>query len=641
MPIPHRRGVLLLLFAAALLLIVLGSARPALAHTELVHREFVGGTADKPQQLLLRFSEPIDAQFLTVSVFDTKTGQQSAGSVRVDPQRKIDGLVDISGLAPGNYSVAWWTRALDGDPSNGSFLIGIGTAVDPVALLPPVGARDPATQPAMFYGDTAWDTLLHWFIYIGAALMVGSLGFVLVTWRPTVRKVLSRRRSGGAEGGPDAGLSRAERESNLRLLRMYHWLAAAGAMLFLFANLMLFVMQVELIRYAILQPITSSTPTPLAPSALSHEAPYRSAADIFRGYNGQVWIARVVLAVLTLALVLRLSSSGGRSVRDEAATGRWATFRRAVGGRRWEITLASALATLATVSLTGHAAVVAQARYAVVVDWSHMTVMSLWIGGLVPLILTMREGRRLAGSASAEGEVGSDLFPSVVRRFSSTALLAVMYLAATGLFAAYLHVRHASILIPTTYGRTFIAKLVLFAGLVGFGALHRRVSIPRLERASGARRTTLERMLPAEAGVGFALLAAVALMASLGTSAAVWPGHQALGLVSSSQTGALTATFRAVPGKTGENAIALDLADRRPGEATTIQKVTIEIDGRTLALTPASDLVLGSVQRFVSNALVDLQEGKKTLTYTVARPTYPEVSGGITVVLPAALSSGG
>ncbi len=145
---PARAAVLVLALAACAALSLLGPILRAYAHTELAQRVFVGGRADKPNSLLLRFSEPIDGQFLTVEI-DAPAGLSKA-VVSIDPAHRTDGLVDVSALPAGIYSVAWWTRALDGDPSNGSFIMGIGAAVDPVALLPPVGARDPATQPAMF-----------------------------------------------------------------------------------------------------------------------------------------------------------------------------------------------------------------------------------------------------------------------------------------------------------------------------------------------------------------------------------------------------------------------------------------------------------------------------------------------------------
>ena len=633
----RRTRVTLVSLVVGVLLGLLGPAAPAFAHTELVHWQFSGGTADKPQRLLLRFSEPIDARFLTVAVTDQGGNQIALGAVQIDPQRRTDGFVGISALSAGTYSVAWWTRALDGDPSNGSFLMGMGTKVDPIALLHPVGARDPATQPAMLLGGTAWDTFLHWLTYLGAALMIGSVGFVLIVWRPSFHELGVGSNSTDAFGG----------RIDANLLRTFRNLAVAGGFVFLWANLVLLVMQVEFVRYALLQPVTSVAPTPLSPSVLSHAPPYKALADIFSGYNGKVWIARIALVVISLVLSFRLSPSGKGTVL------------------RWGAVLVSALAALLTVSLTAHAAVVPQSRFSVAIDWSHMTAMGLWLGGLLPLLLTLVKSRKvraaLAPAARPTTEsparqaavpapplpmtedpqnrvLDDSLVPVVVRRFSTMALICVTYLAATGLFAAHLHVWSPSLLIPTIYGRALIVKLALFAALFGLGALHRRVSIPRLGREARGSRSALERLLPIEMGVGLSLLLAVALMASLGTSAAVWPAHQALGLVSQSKTAKLTATFRAVPGKAGENAVALDVADRRSGQATTIERVTIEIDGRTLVLTPVGSLVPGSVHRFVSRELVDMPEGKKTVVYTLIRPTYPEASHGIPIQLPAALS---
>ncbi len=153
------------------------------------------------------------------------------------------------------------------------------------------------------------------------------------------------------------------------------------------------------------------------------------------------------------------------------------------------------------------------------------------------------------------------------------------------------------------------------------------------------RKSSLERILPFEIGVGCSLLAAVALLMSLGTSAAVWPAHQALGLTSQSTTGQVTVTLRAVTGKAGENAVALDVADRRSGPPTTAERVTLEVGGRTYVLSPAGDLVPGTVQRFVSTDLVELPEGKGTAAYTITRPSYPDIGGTIPVDVPPALSA--
>ena len=90
-------------------------------------------------------------------------------------------------------------------------------------------------------------------------------------------------------------------------------------------------------------------------------------------------------------------------------------------------------------------------------------------------------------------------------------------------------------------------------------------------RAEGPRRREdvhREGSCPSNLRPVFACLVAVALMASLGTSKAVWPAHQRLGYYAATTSSGVTVTFRAVPGMAGENAVALDITDRRLGPAT-------------------------------------------------------------------------
>ena len=560
-------------WAVAALLLPIG---PAQAHTELVHWEFVKSAASSPMTILLRFSEPIDAHFLTVGVVDPQGERIPVGAVRIDEQLKTDGYVDLPSLPTGTYSVAWWTRALDGDTSTGSFLIGIGTSVEPLALLPPVGARDPATQPATLLSGTVWNTIFHWFMYLSAALLVGTSSFVLITLGP--------RRKG----------------SDALLFRKYSALAVTGAGIFLFTGLLMLVMQAGLVRYSLLQPVTSAAPTPLEPSSLSHAPPYQALVEILRGYNGRVWLARMLLGATALVFSLRLSPSARRPAL------------------RWAATLAVSLAALFTVSLTAHAAVVPQAAWTIPFDWSHMAVMSLWIGGMLPLVLAIRTTTL------------PDI-PVIVRRFSTQALAAVGFLAVTGLLAAFVHVRHPGLLLPTTYGRVLVVKLTLFAVLVGFGALHRRVFIPRLPTEVGVGRTALERALPWELGVGCTLLLAVSLMASLGTSAAVWPAHQALGVAETTSAGGVRAVLRAVPGRTGENAVALDITDRRGGPPTVPLRVTLSLNGVMVELTPVGSPIAGTTQRFVASSLVQLPASPVVAVFQIVRPAYQDLAGATRV----------
>ena len=64
---------------------------------------------------------------------------------------------------------------------------------------------------------------------------------------------------------------------------------------------------------------------------------------------------------------------------------------------------------------------------------------------------------------------------SVVPRFSRLAFGAVITILVTGTFQSWRSVRSTAALTETTYGRLLIVKVVLFAVLVGLGALSRRV----------------------------------------------------------------------------------------------------------------------------------------------------------------------
>ena len=63
----------------------------------------------------------------------------------------------------------------------------------------------------------------------------------------------------------------------------------------------------------------------------------------------------------------------------------------------------------------------------------------------------------------------------VVPRFSRLAFVAVITILVTGTFQSWRQVRSTAALTETTYGRLLIVKVVLFAVLVGLGALSRRV----------------------------------------------------------------------------------------------------------------------------------------------------------------------
>jgi copper transport protein len=159
---------------------------------------------------------------------------------------------------------------------------------------------------------------------------------------------------------------------------------------------------------------------------------------------GQVWTARLFLLGLLAALLVIM----GRRAPNRPLL--------IAGG-----VLSAAL--LLTPGLAGHAATQDLVALAVVSDVVHLLAVSLWLGGLA----------LLAVAVLPRGE--ADEMSAVVPRFSRLAFGAVIAILVTGTFQSWRAVRSTAALTETTYGRLLIVKVVLFAVLVGLGALSRRV----------------------------------------------------------------------------------------------------------------------------------------------------------------------
>ena len=196
---------------------------------------------------------------------------------------------------------------------------------------------------------------------------------------------------------------------------------------------------------------------------------------------GQVWLGRLALAAVALAVSLR---SPGKD----------------------RVLLVLSALLIASVGLTGHSAMPGGALGAVheVADALHLLAAGWWIGGLLALILFAgRLGERAA---------------AVLGRFSRIGYGAVAILILSGALKSAILLGAPGALVSTAYGRTLLAKLALFAGM-GALALSNRLQIaPALARAPGAA-PWLGR-LKVQAAAEFALgLAILALVGALGAMA--------------------------------------------------------------------------------------------------------------------------
>ena len=137
---------------------------------------------------------------------------------------------------------------------------------------------------------------------------------------------------------------------------------------------------------------------------------------------------------------------------------------------RW-LCLVLAVVALAGFSIEGHTRATQRRWVMVTSDVIHLGAAAVWLGGIVALVVMFRSSMD-AGSLAG-----------VVRRFSDSALLAVVVVAVTGVTMAWIILPTVGELTSTGYGLALLVKVALVLVVVGLGAYNRYRLVP----AVGAR----------------------------------------------------------------------------------------------------------------------------------------------------------
>ena len=174
--------------------------------------------------------------------------------------------------------------------------------------------------------------------------------------------------------------------------------------------------------------------------------------------------------------------------------------------------LAAAGAVLLVPGIAGHANTTSPRGLSLVFDWVHLVAGSLWVGGLVGLLVLWRSTRDLLRVA---------LLSLVVPRFSRIAFASVVLLIGAGTGASVLHMPTLSAFWQTSYGQALGIKILLLAAALLFAAVNLARTKPRLEAA--ARRpelaegaaVLLRRLVAGEAFFVWGAVFAAAVLSSL------------------------------------------------------------------------------------------------------------------------------
>ena len=170
---------------------------------------------------------------------------------------------------------------------------------------------------------------------------------------------------------------------------------------------------------------------------------------------GAVWKVRIGLLVPMLVVLWFMSVAprhGGR-------TG-WSAMSEITGAL-----LAAAL--LATLVWSGHAHASNKHAWLLPTDLLHVMAAGAWPGGLLPLALLLAQARNDSNLVAPVA--------AVARRFSRLSVAAVSILTLSGLLNGIGLVGSLDALWPSAYGRLILCKVALLAGMVGLGAVNRRL----------------------------------------------------------------------------------------------------------------------------------------------------------------------
>jgi len=177
---------------------------------------------------------------------------------------------------------------------------------------------------------------------------------------------------------------------------------------------------------------------------------------------GVVWELRAALALVLAALLLM----------RQRTTVRWQRWLRIV-------TATSAVLLLGSLAWAGHAAAVVGigGSLHLLSDIAHLLAAGAWLGGLVPLLLFMRQAE------SALAQQPSALPCLVLNRFSALGIAAVATVAASGLVNAWFLTDHMRGLFGTDYGALILIKSGLFGIMFCIASINRVRITPRIAAA--------------------------------------------------------------------------------------------------------------------------------------------------------------
>jgi copper transport protein len=405
-----------------------------------------------PPEVALTFDEAVEPRFALISVTDVTAHSMTAGPLHRSPANPDTLIVPLKRAPEGWYLVYWRAISVDGHPVQGAFTFAVGPNAGPAPQFTiPHIAQTATTTPLL---------LARWAVFLTVMTAIGLFVLRMLIARPLVRRV---------EG------------TSLRALSIAFGVAS---------GLGLIALPVYLEESTAVDSLRSFF-------SIGALVPLWRTTAFGRGYLDM----EICLALFCLAAAVAIWVDRPEQPRRSIAA---------------ILSLAGALGAAAAVLLfpgaAGHAAQTSPRWLSISFDWFHLVSGSIWLGGLIGLLVLWRSlpaARRIAGLIVA------------VPRFSNVAFVSVLVLFGTGVGASVLHLPVLAALWQTSYGQVIIIKAGLLAATMPLAATNLLRNKPGLVGAAehperGDKPARLLRVLVGgEATIVAGAVFAAALLSSL------------------------------------------------------------------------------------------------------------------------------
>jgi copper transport protein len=384
---------------------VLGSALAlpsmASAHAYLVKTDPAASVVlnRPPPNVSLTYDEAVEPRFAIISVTNPAGQQETTAPVHRSPSNPDTLVVPLrSGLPEGWYLIFWRAISVDGHPVEGAFTYAVGPNPGPAPQFRVPSVAASAVTPQLL--------IARWLMFLTVMVSIGLFALRMAIARPLIRRLQG---------------------TSLNAITKAFVVAAVLGLI-------------------------------VIPVYLDFSVANDSLRSVF-DLGGLVPLFRVTAfgrAIVDLELCFALfCAAAGVALwvdRPDRQQRSLAELMSLTGA------LVAGAAVLVIPGAAGHAAQTSPRGFSMLFDWLHLLSGSLWLGGLLGLLvlsLSVRDERPPGSYTRVE------VLRVVVPRFSNVAFVSVLVLFATGTGATIFHMPAVNALWQTGYGVAILVKLGL------------------------------------------------------------------------------------------------------------------------------------------------------------------------------------